>query len=172
MADRLVLVNGLPGSGKSTLAAGLVDELGAQLVAKDTIKEALAGAVAGAPSAVLGAAAMEAAWVLAAGMPGTVILDAWLYRPRDLPFVEGGLILCGKPPVVEVWCDVAVETAMQRYAARERHPIHEDGARASSYATWTAGAEPLGLAPTLHVRTEGPVDIERVAREVRRALAG
>jgi predicted kinase len=171
MADRLVLVNGLPGSGKSTLAAGLAERLGAQLVAKDAIKEALVGAVAGAPSAVLGAAAMEAAWVLVAGSPGTVVLDAWLYRPRDLHFVEGGLITCGKPPVVEVWCDVAPQLAIDRYAGRERHPVHEDAERLASYSSWTAGAEPLGLAPTLRVRTEGPVDIERVAREVRRALA-
>jgi predicted kinase len=42
MAGALVLVNGLPDSGKTTLASGLAAPLGAVLLSKDAVKEALA----------------------------------------------------------------------------------------------------------------------------------
>ncbi|MFI7670592.1 AAA family ATPase [Nocardia sp. NPDC049526] len=69
----LVLVNGLPGSGKSTLAPPLARELDAQLLSKDTVKEALAEGIS-RPNAVpsLGAIAMEAVWAMAAAIPRTV----------------------------------------------------------------------------------------------------
>jgi predicted kinase len=65
-------------------------------------------------------------WTLAAAMPGTVILESWWFRPRDLRFVETGLRRCTPASLVEVWCDVPSHVAKSRYTARQRHSIHDD----------------------------------------------
>jgi hypothetical protein len=90
VATALVLVNGLPGAGKTTLAAGLAGELGAVLLSKDAVKEALATVL---PDSVvvpdLGVVAIESVWNLAARLPGVVVVESWWFRPRDLRFAEG-----------------------------------------------------------------------------------
>jgi predicted kinase len=45
VAERVILVNGLPGSGKTTLARRLGAALGVPVVSKDAVKEALLTAV-------------------------------------------------------------------------------------------------------------------------------
>jgi hypothetical protein len=75
---RLVYVSGAPGSGKTSLAVPLAAELGYALLSKDRIKETLYDAL-GAPapdrawSRMLGGAAMELLWALAADAPAAVI---------------------------------------------------------------------------------------------------
>jgi len=120
MVHRLVLVNGLPGAGKTTLATALSGALPATLVSKDAIKEALASTVSGASPAALGAAAMEAAWTLTAAIDGTIVLDSWWFKPRDLRYAEAGIRRAGHPTVIEVWCDVPVRIAHARYEARRQ----------------------------------------------------
>jgi predicted kinase len=171
MADHLVLVNGLPGSGKTTLAVELARALPAPLISKDAIKEAVADAVTAAPADSLGPAVAEMMWTLAAAMSGTVLLESWWFKPRDLPFVTAGRRRCGMPLVVELWCDVPPALARDRYAARRRHQIHDDERRlADSWPRWAAAAEPLGIGRTLLVSTDRPVDIANVARRVTAAL--
>jgi predicted kinase len=158
MAD-LVLVNGLPGSGKTTLATALARILPAPLIAKDAIKEAVADAVAGIPGPALGMAASEMMWTLAGAVSGTVVLESWWYRPRDLSFVEAGLRRCGAVRVVEIWCDVPADVAAARDAARRRHPVHRPS------GAWP-GAVPLGVGPVIVVDTTGPVDLTDVAARI------
>jgi predicted kinase len=182
MVRRLVLVNGVPGAGKTTLATALAGALPATLVSKDAIKEALASAVSGASPEALGAAAMEAAWTLTAAIDGTIVFDSWWFKPRDLRYAEAGIRRAGHPAVIEVWCDVPVRIARARYEARRRAgeraaAIHGDGSDRSgdapdAWTDWVARGEPLGIVPTLHVNTERPVDVERVARQVMDALDG
>lgn len=182
VVDRLVLVNGLPGAGKTTLATALAGALPATLVSKDAIKEALATTVVGASPVALGAAAMEAAWTLTAAIDGTIVFDSWWFKPRDLRYAEAGIRRAGRPTVIEVWCDVPVHLALARYEARRRSgeraaAIHGDGSDRSddapdAWTDWVARGEPLGIVPTLHVNTERPVDVERVARQVLDALHG
>jgi len=77
---------------------------------------------------------------------------------------------------------VPVHFARGRYEARRRSgdraaAIHGDGSdrsddAADAWTDWVARGEPLGIVPTLHVNTERPVDVERVARQVLDALHG
>ncbi|SEF17618.1 AAA family ATPase [Jiangella alba] len=171
MADYLVLVNGLPGAGKTTLATQLAPALTAPLLSKDAIKEALADVVGAAPASALGPVAMEAAWSIAAALPGLVVVESWWFRPRDLGYVRTGLGRCAANAMVEVWCDVPPDIARRRYAARRRHPVHDDQQRLEhAWDEWAARAEPLGVGPTVRVDTTGRVDVEEVARLVQRTL--
>ncbi|WP_194836138.1 AAA family ATPase [Nocardia sp. XZ_19_369] len=170
MAEFLVLVNGLPGSGKTTLGRSLAVALGAEFLSKDTVKEALADCVADAAAIPeLGGIAMDAVWALARAAPGTVVIDSWWFRPRDLSFAATGIDKSGADRVVEVWCDIPAELAKARYADRRRAAIHRDEQRlVSDWAVWAAQAEPLDLAPTVRVDTARPVCGAEVAVEVER----
>ncbi len=109
MARDLVMVNGLPGAGKTTLGPPLAAALGAAFLSKDRIKEALWQAAGDVPG--LGAVAMETAYALAAALDGTVVLESWWFRPRDLDFARSGLTRTGAAASVEVWCAVPAELA-------------------------------------------------------------
>ncbi|NUO59907.1 MAG: AAA family ATPase [Hamadaea sp.] len=159
-----MMVNGLPGSGKSTLATGLGAALGVQVISKDVVKDGLQALFPAVPARALGAAAMEAAYTLIAGMTGTVVLESWWFRPRDLEFARAGL---RGAAVVELWCDVPVEIARQRYASRERPAHYEDDRRlAESWPDWALRAEPLALGPVLRVDTSSDVDFVALASRI------
>ncbi|MBF6206678.1 AAA family ATPase [Streptomyces gardneri] len=168
MCELLILVNGLPGSGKSTLAPTLARELGAHLLTKDVIKEALGSGLDGA--AVLpniGAIAMEAAWTLAAALPGVVLVDSWWFKPRDTRYAADGIATSGATRAVEVWCSVLPELARARYRGRTRAALyHDDAHLAHDWDRWARLAEPLALTPVVTVDTTAPVDCLELARQV------
>jgi predicted kinase len=121
-------VSGAPGAGKSSLAGPLAAELGFALITKDTLKETLHDAL-GAPepdlawSRLLGGAAMELLWRLAADAPAVVIEAN--FRPYS-EFERGkltGLAALGGR-TVEVHCRCPAEVAAARYSARRTHPVH------------------------------------------------
>jgi predicted kinase len=130
MATAVVLINGLPGSGKTTLARRVKQRSGWPGVSKDAIKEALTSVADGTmTSGQLGAVAINAAWSMAAAMAGVVIVESWLFRPRDLAGARSGVRTAGASHVVEVWCEVDPALAQPRYAARRRAAVHDDNAR-------------------------------------------
>ncbi len=143
----------------------------APLVSKDAIKEALADVVGAAPGSALGPVAMEAAWSIAASIRGTVVMESWWFKPRDIDYVRAGLDRCGAGAVVEVWCDVPADVARRRLAARRRHPVHDDARRLEeSWTEWAALAEPLGVGRTIRIDTASPVDIGDLAQRLLRTL--
>jgi glucokinase len=163
MADRVVLVNGLPASGKSTLAAGLADELGFALLSKDAILAPLASLTwPRVSSDALGGIALDAMYALAAAIEGGVILDSIWLSTRDRPFLERGLASIGEPRVVEVWCQLPEALAEERFQRRKphRHPVHGD---------WRPGfwdhAVPVTDDPVI-VETAGDVDVAALAARV------
>ncbi|GAB3460324.1 AAA family ATPase [Kineococcus endophyticus] len=173
MAAVVILVNGLPGAGKTTLARGLAERTGWPCLTKDAVKEALAPVLpAEFPRPRLGAVAMDTVWAVAAGLPGTVLVESWWFRPRDLTFARAGVATSGASTVVEVWCDVAPALARRRYAARRRSAVHEDERRlGEDYDRWAANAEPLALGPVVRVPTDGAVDLDVVVSDLRVATS-
>ncbi|WP_431950341.1 AAA family ATPase [Actinacidiphila sp. bgisy167] len=175
-----VLVNGLPGAGKTTLARTLSRHLRLPLFCKDVIKEAHADVLgaerADSPqrrwNASLGAAASETMWALLADAPaGAVLESCWSTDSRG--FVLRGLNRADNPAVVEIWCDVPLETARRRFEARHpRHPIHGDLLTDDDWERWRRTALPLQVGPTLHVDTTRPVDPGTVVAWVRAVSRG
>ncbi|KRC90859.1 hypothetical protein ASE25_22100 [Terrabacter sp. Root85] len=174
MATMVILVNGLPGSGKSTLAIQLADALSVPVLSKDAIKESVADALEWPVelSGPLGAASMEMAWSLAATLKGTVVLESWWFRPRDLGHAQRAIERIGSPRVVEIWCTVAPGIARTRVQERQRHRIHPDADRlAMDWPKWSTQARPLGLGPVVPVETGTPVNMTALIEELRTLLA-
>lgn len=168
MATEVVMVNGLPGSGKSTLCKQLADRLQAPGISKDRVREILADVLGNhTVDGNIGAVAMETVWALAGEISGLVVVESWWFRPRDLEYVRNGLETVGAGSVVEVWCDVPLEIARQRYSARKRHEVHRDDRdMTAEWSAWAADGIPLGIGPVVHVNTAMPVDVDSLVDRV------
>jgi len=137
------------------------------LFSKDTIKEAHADVLgAGPPSgwtqrgwnAALGAAASRTMWVLLAEAPGGAILESCWFRDVRYLVVRALQRARTRPPA-EIWCEVPLAVARQRFEARyPRHPIHGELPTDAEWERWQAAAQPLQIGPTFRVDTTGPVD--------------
>ncbi|MFB8278755.1 AAA family ATPase [Nocardia colli] len=164
-----MLVNGLPGSGKSTLGRPLAVALRAGFLSKDAVKEALVSCVDDAVVPALGGVAMDAVWRLAQVSSGTVVIDSWWFRPRDLLFAEAGIEMSGAAGVVEVWCEVPTDVARARYASRQRAAMYGDEQRlADDWDVWAEQGVPLGVGPVVRVDTAQSVDYADLAARIER----
>ena len=174
----LIIVNGLPGSGKTTLAKQLASELSLPLFRKDAIKETLAdGLISIRPrhetsiewSQQLGRTSAAVLWRLLSDARGNAIIESpWLANLR--PIVARELHDMGILTHDEIWCDVPLSVARQRFESRalERHWIHSEssGSTESDWAVWEKIAEPLGLGTVHRVDTTMPVDIQNLLHEL------
>jgi predicted kinase len=175
---RIVIISGAPGVGKTTIARPLARALGLPLFAKDSIKERIhdvlaeTGPVETWWSRRLGAAAMEMLWLLAADAPECVLeANFWTGHERQNDSLRA-LSAGGK--LIEVYCTAPKEEVMRRFrersAAGERHVVHPD--RELTPERWEADfSAPIGIGHVLEVDTSTPVDVPRVAAEVRALLA-
>lgn len=171
MPSPVVVVNGPPGAGKTTLAGPLAKALGARLVAKDAIKEALSDAVGGGlATSPLGGIALDALWAIAALVEGPLVLESTWATDRDEAFFVRGWASLGAPPGVEVWCRAPVDVMLRRFTTRDRHPAHEDAGRVEEWRGLVSRAAPITGLPVVEVDTARPVDVPALAAAVRAAL--
>ena len=174
----LIIVNGLPGSGKTTLATQLAAELSLPLYRRDAIKETLADALTAfhpreetsmAWSHQLGLAAAACLWRLLSDSGGNAIIESnWLAHLR--PIVARELDQLGILTHDEIWCDIPLALARERFEGRalERHWIHSEssGSTDADWEMWGRMAEPLWLGTVHRVDTTKSVDIGKLIREL------
>jgi predicted kinase len=170
---RLVYVSGSPGAGKTSLAGPLAAELGYALLYKDKLKQTLHDVLGEAGtepdlawSRRLGAAAMELMWALAADAP-RVVIEA-NFRPHSE--YERRKLTGLADRVVEVYCACPLDLALRRYQERtgNRHLVHaQTTLAAETIAEWD---QPVGVGALISVDTTVPVDVAKVAAEVRQHL--
>jgi predicted kinase len=124
----LLLVTGPPAAGKTTIAAALAERLDLPLLAKDTLKEALAGplgVIEQAGSRRLGAAVFE---LLAALTRELLVHGVSLAVEGN--FDRASPLFHDLPPacIVQVYVSASPEVLHGRLLTRDanRHPVHYD----------------------------------------------
>jgi predicted kinase len=149
----LVVVTGPPGAGKTTIAAAMRERFVLPLIAKDTLKETLGGALEiddPAESRKLGVAVFELLSVIVHELLATgvsVICEG--------NFTAEGRLLRDLPParIVQVHVSASPEVLRSRLLERgpHRHAVHYDARAADEiYALAAAGQwEPLPVAGEL-----------------------
>ncbi len=163
-----VVVSGPPGSGKTTLATGIARQLSLPLMAKDLIKETLMSTLAVpdiATSRMIGQAAVEVMYAVAATSSGGAVLEANFHRSVARADIQAlpGLI-------VEVFCRCDREVALTRYRERseQRHPGHFDQFRADDELWNHELTTPVaGGWAVLEVNTNLPLETSGVVRDIR-----
>jgi predicted kinase len=142
-APTLVVVTGPPGSGKSAVAAVLREQLELPLIAKDSLKEALGGALeiqGRAESQPLGAAVFTLlAHVAHELLANNVSLIA------EGNFQAASVLFVDLPPARIVQVHVTAEPALLRTRMLERagnrHPVHWDADAADEVAARAAAGD-------------------------------
>ena len=174
----VVLVNGLPAAGKTTLARALSRRLSLSLFSKDVIKEAHADIFGTHPpdgrpqrlwNSQFGAAANATMWALLADSPGAILESTWPGQ-ETWSFVQAGLSAAEVHAPRQIWCEVPLALARERFAARhpDRHAIHGEPPDDEEWSQRWALATPLPIPDTLHVDTTDPVDLDAIADWCRR----
>jgi predicted kinase len=175
VTERLViLVNGLPGSGKTTLGRPLARRLRLPLLSKDVIKEAHAEVFGAQPpddrpqrdwNRMFGAAANSAMWCLLADSACGAVLESTWPAGETWELVQSGLEFAQVARPLQIWCEVPLALARQRYTLRHpsRHPVHGDEPDNEEWEERWALAAPLPIPDTLHLDTTRPVDLDQIA---------
>ena len=176
-APVLVVVTGPPGSGKSAIAAALRERLGLPLLAKDSLKEVLGGALeihGRGESQPLGAAVFTLLAHLAHELLAnnvSLIVEGNFQAPS--------VLFAGLPPARIVQVHVTAEPELLRdrmlERAERRHPVHWD-ADAADEVTARAAAGDWPALPLegdlLEIDTTTWPDLPELAARVAQLVRG
>ena len=165
---------GLPGSGKSTVARDVAARVHLPVLDKDDFLEALfeeRGPGDAAWRTTLSREADERFAAAARELPGACLVSWWrpphIANPSGTPS-EWLAELHG--PVVQVHCVCRVETAVERFLSRRRHPGHLDSVRSRESLlrefAELVGAVPIPDGVVIEVDTEGPVDTDALTERI------
>jgi predicted ABC-type ATPase len=173
IAPLVVVVNGAAGSGKTTLSLALAPHLGATVLSKDLIKEALyepLGLDNDSASLSGSAAAIRLIYAIAATSASSLIVEA-NWKAIDV----SQLTALGRP-MVQLFCtappELLRERVLTRIRAGDRHPVHRDVIVPAVLANMLDIIErqecrPLDLqCPLLEVDTSGPVQAAALAHRI------
>lgn len=172
-----VIVSGLPASGKTALGRAVAERLATTLLDKDDFLEDRFAAFPEIDPDLRQLLSRESDTELAqeaAKLQAGVIVSFW--RPR------GEAVAYGTPtewiaelhaPVIELHCRCRPDTARQRFAARTRHPGHNDATRLSGLGRQfeeLAALGPLGRWPCVELETTDLSDFDRLADQASERL--
>jgi predicted kinase len=161
----LIVVQGVPGSGKTTLLRRLKSDLQLPGIGKDDIKEPLYD-VLGTGDLVwkemLGRASIGMLYIVAdqvLDLGQSLIIENAFFKQYASEDIKA-LAAKHNARIMEVYCEVDIARAKQRFIARqesgERHPGHRDDLHAtyiSDPAFW-ARYQPLEIGELLVINTE------------------
>ena len=171
-----IVFSGLPGSGKSTVARQVAPRLSLPLLDKDDIldelfKERGVGDAAWrtALSREADARFVRTAWEL----PGACLVSWWRnYRISENTGTPVEWLSTLRAPVIELHCRCRIETAVDRFLARQRHPGHLDASRTrtsliTQFLEFDA-AGPVKCGPVLVLDTEQDLDPDHLLEHIER----
>jgi hypothetical protein len=104
-------------------------------------------------------------WALLADSACGAVLESTWPAGETWPFVQAGLSSAQVERPLQIWCEVPLSVARERYALRHpsRHLVHGDPPDDAEWEQRWALAEPLPIHDTLRVDTTQPVDLAVVA---------
>lgn len=111
-------------------------------------------------------------WDLLADSACGAVLESTWPAGETWEFVRAGLKSAQVEQPLQVWCEVPLAVARERFARRHpsRHPVHGDQPDDAEWEQRWALAEPLPISDTLRVDTAHPVDLGVVADWCERRL--
>jgi glucokinase len=165
---------GLPGSGKSTMARAVAARVRIPVLDKDDFLDALfeeRGVGDGEWRTALSREADDRFASAARGLAAACLVSWW--RPAHVSNPSGTpaeWLAELRAPVVQVHCVCRVETAVDRFVTRRRHPGHLDvvrsrGSLQREFAE-LAGAVPLPGGTIVEIDTERPVDVDALVEQL------
>lgn len=175
-----LVFSGVPGSGKSTVARQIAPRVSLPLLDKDDFLDELFrergigdAAWRSELSREADARFVRAAWQL----PGACLVSWWRnYKVSENTGTPSEWLSALRAPVVEVHCQCPVETAVDRFLARQRHPGHLDDTRTrtsliTQFSAFAA-AGPVACGPVIVLDTEREVDHELLLSEIEKMKSG
>ena len=174
-----IVFSGVPGSGKTTLARQLAPRLSLPVLDKDDFLDELFNERGIGDSAWRAALSREAdarlvrtAWEL----PGACLVSWWRnYKVSENTGTPVEWLTALRAPLVEVHCRCRVETAVDRFLARARHPGHLDSSRTrtsliTQFSAFDA-AGPIACGPVIVLDTERDVNPDLVLGQIAKLKA-